>query len=741
MFGNLFNSFLGKRERTPSPPGSDEDGIDSDSESSEFASVDATAALEDDDGNNGAGAMKEEAAATTIEAQAEVVKEEEAEYDDFEGESNWVTLAQKLTQIVPDADIRCPNVILVGSQTAGKTKMIISLVFFHLIDNKYFTDAMGEALLKLFQTGSRMVTRRPTTVVFSKTDLEECDITIALGDETVRFGDDARFDEILDMVIAQSVDQGSEAFEQELAIYISAPGLPNIEFTDLPGLITKDKTLADNEDLSMTKLIVNYMTRPNTTVVVVEPAAIEDLDTSHVSPLMKEIQQHDRPDIFNNSILVLSKCDKIRQGLEPRIMDMINLNSEALVEYPYKYVVGVVNKIEGSEDHGDAVKFSSPSPAGTGAALALAEVSPSKGDAPLRQTSSSSVSSATASTAYKAFKKRFRSTRAHEKEVFSHFLNADGTICREDSQCSTAAVFQKMEHISFDIVYTSIKDGISVLTARINDSHQRIRATLAPPFAFYQREKNASSSSSSSSLSSEGNAYTPQKVLGPEVKRVLKQSIVRKLEKITYLPKTCWDHAKYGSESDFIVDNVLGGWSDFRHCSFEVYSRQKRTFQQLERMIHEYIEDSIPNAIVGVMKAGDKSCFSKKFSPFHRLDRFPILVDEITNRVHEALEEHCVGAIKKIATEYVWNYWKCEHPKGITKEALVQLLDQLRHLALVETAHALFNLIDNPLLFADVLSDESNFEESEEFKNQRGIHEGLVLHYSPFIIRIYLLCL
>ena len=48
------------------------------------------------------------------------------------------------------------------------------------------------------------------------------------------------------------------------------------------------------------------------------------------------MQLCDRPHIFSNAVLVLSKCDKIREGLERRIVNMINLTSANLKEFPYK---------------------------------------------------------------------------------------------------------------------------------------------------------------------------------------------------------------------------------------------------------------------------------------------------------------------------------------------------------------------------------------------------------------------
>lgn len=64
------------------------------------------------------------------------------------------TLAQKITNTFPDAAINSPNVVIVGAQNVGKTMLIISLVFHHLINEAFFSDDIGERLLKLLHTGT-----------------------------------------------------------------------------------------------------------------------------------------------------------------------------------------------------------------------------------------------------------------------------------------------------------------------------------------------------------------------------------------------------------------------------------------------------------------------------------------------------------------------------------------------------------------------------------------------------------
>jgi hypothetical protein len=163
--------------------------------------------------------------------------------------------------------------------------LIISLVFYHLIDNEHFTDEMGEQLLKIFRTGTRMVTRRPTTINLSKNS--ECKMTINLGRDTAVYPE-PKFFEIIRHIFDQSADAAGHAYEEELRVYISAPGLPNRTFTDLPGLITNDRQLTGSAaHKSIATLVAEYMKNPSTTVVAVEPASVEDFETSQISPLLR----------------------------------------------------------------------------------------------------------------------------------------------------------------------------------------------------------------------------------------------------------------------------------------------------------------------------------------------------------------------------------------------------------------------------------------------------------------------
>jgi hypothetical protein len=108
------------------------------------------------------------------------------------------TLGQLLIKHVPDADVHFPDVIVVGSQSSGKTMMVLSMVFRHLIGNPLFTDHMGDKLLPIFLTGEKMVTRRPTRIQLTKApEGSDVIITLQLGQKPKANYNDPTFDAII----------------------------------------------------------------------------------------------------------------------------------------------------------------------------------------------------------------------------------------------------------------------------------------------------------------------------------------------------------------------------------------------------------------------------------------------------------------------------------------------------------------------------------------------------------------
>ena len=152
----------------------------------------------------------------------------------------FLTSPQKICKAFPD--IACaknsPNVILVGPQCAGKTKSIISLIFRHLIGKEeFFTDDIGERLLKLFPSDSTMATRRRSTTVHLSSQMSSgnCRVRLELGNQTAEFSNIDQFDALLNTIDAQNNANNNRENMEEITISIFPASLPNVSFTDLTG--------------------------------------------------------------------------------------------------------------------------------------------------------------------------------------------------------------------------------------------------------------------------------------------------------------------------------------------------------------------------------------------------------------------------------------------------------------------------------------------------------------------------
>jgi hypothetical protein len=197
------------------------------------------------------------------------------------------TLAMLLARALPICHIKSPEVIIMGAQSSGKTKIIISMVFYYLLTTEGFSEDMGNVLLQIFRTGGSMVTMRPIHVYLSNDSPVEsttCELKIRLHGESADFHTEPElFAAILQEVV------GTTALHLEpLQIYINSAQLPNISFTDLPGLTTSDKVFIDNPLHTVKSVVRGLAAQDNNIIVIVETASNAfDLETSHIVPLIK----------------------------------------------------------------------------------------------------------------------------------------------------------------------------------------------------------------------------------------------------------------------------------------------------------------------------------------------------------------------------------------------------------------------------------------------------------------------
>lgn len=183
------------------------------------------------------------------------------------------TLPDLLVKAFPDAHIQAPKVLIVGSQSSGKTQLIISMIFLYLIDHPAFTEAMGESLLRIFRTGRGLTTRRPISIALLDTNVDSCRIQLSHDGRFVEFGTPE-----YDLLIVElNSYTGNEIFEEELAITIEARHLPNQIFKDMPGLTNEPLYLHNSGAMhhqrkKLETLVEELVSDPNNTVVMVESA-------------------------------------------------------------------------------------------------------------------------------------------------------------------------------------------------------------------------------------------------------------------------------------------------------------------------------------------------------------------------------------------------------------------------------------------------------------------------------------
>jgi hypothetical protein len=73
-------------------------------------------------------------------------------------------------------------------------------------------------------------------------------MTVSFGEQNFRFGDSANhdsIDELLELTSPEGTAGNGKIFSTEMVIAITAPGLPNRTFTDIPGLVAEDRLLSD----------------------------------------------------------------------------------------------------------------------------------------------------------------------------------------------------------------------------------------------------------------------------------------------------------------------------------------------------------------------------------------------------------------------------------------------------------------------------------------------------------------
>jgi hypothetical protein len=338
-------------------------------------------------------------------------------------------------------------------------------------------------------------------------------------------------------------------------------------------------------------------------------------------------------------------------------VQLYGANDVGTTVYPDRHVVGVVNKIE----NGTATEHEIPA-------------------------------------TYAEFKQQFRDTKAHEKAIFASY-SKNGVACDPATQCTTAAVFHHMDTISFKLVHSSIENGFKSILQKVQLTKNEIRTRCAPPLAYY-------------------NCPQVKEVFLTDMRAVLKRLLATEFKKLhLFEHHSCDDSKNARAQREYLEKFHIHWPAECTPGDMFTSQKQSEAVDGMRKALFHFVKKTALPEIERVLSDGASGCFSPVHWRFHRIDRFPRLVDALHNAILNTLPE-CVETAKRAVGDYLQHFWDYEVPKGVTRDQVPALLEQLKHVALRKMFEQLRALTKGDA-FDALLADNSLFEEDEEFAADR----------------------
>jgi len=228
---------------------------------------------------------------------------------------------QSVLGILGSHSISLPQLVVVGSQSSGKSSVLENIV--------------GRDFLP---RGNNIVTRRPLVLQLYNTSLGgETQETKEWGEfdhaPDRRFYD---FNEIKREIVAETdrlVGKGNGISSTPIYLRIHSPHVPTLTLVDLPG-ITKVPTGDQPIDIEkqIRKMVLHFISNPNAIIVAVSTAT-EDIANSEALKIAREVDPHG-----SRTLGVITKLDLMDQGTDAR---EVLLNRIIPLQLGF---VGVVNR-------------------------------------------------------------------------------------------------------------------------------------------------------------------------------------------------------------------------------------------------------------------------------------------------------------------------------------------------------------------------------------------------------------
>jgi dynamin 1-like protein len=211
--------------------------------------------------------------------------------------NNLISLINKLQEIISNSKVKnkiqLPQIVVVGSQSSGKTSILESIV--------------GKDFLP---RGSGIVTRRPLILQLRNinTGKEWAEFN-HLGKE--RLEDFERVREEIEIETARIAGKGKGISSEPIILKIFSSKVIDLTLVDLPGLV---KVAVGDQpqdiDILVRDLVLEYISNPNAIILAVTPANM-DIANSDALKIAKEVDS-----FFSRTIGVVTKLDLMDHGTD-----------------------------------------------------------------------------------------------------------------------------------------------------------------------------------------------------------------------------------------------------------------------------------------------------------------------------------------------------------------------------------------------------------------------------------------
>ena len=221
----------------------------------------------------------------------------------------------------PDS-IKLPQIVVVGSQSAGKSSVLEGIV------RKNF-----------LPRGGGIVTRRPLIIQITQDNLSHQSWACFLHNPDKKYTD---FDEVRDEIVAETdrlCGNSKNILPDPITLKIYSSDLPTLTLVDLPGVVKVPVDgQPENIEEQTINLVKSFVQNPNSIILAVSPGNV-DLANSEALKIARQVDPESR-----RTVAVITKADLMERTTENRLV----LEGKSI---PVKLgIIGVINRSQAKID-------------------------------------------------------------------------------------------------------------------------------------------------------------------------------------------------------------------------------------------------------------------------------------------------------------------------------------------------------------------------------------------------------